>query len=201
MAGTSGYFYSNLLNVTSDKKTFAGCVLLDDPCQLSVDSTVVEQIITFCYSGTIEITVDNVEFILAGAAELEINSLMSVCCTKLDEMMSANNCIQLLEIADKHGLMTVKSNALAIISEVLPNVIQLPEFFKLNGSQIMWLLTQLSKSQHAIFGNLLASIREVESLFASSNGNADNQSIFRAAVSNKLFCFHVEVSHISSEIV
>lgn len=176
MAGTSECFFSNLLN---DNET-----LFDDPCQLSIDSTVVELIITFCYSGTIEITGDNIKFVLAGATELKINSLISVCCEKLYEMLTVNNCVQILEIADKHGLQTLKANALAVISEVLPHVIELPEFFKLNCSQIFWLLEQLS-NHNGIFVNLLESLCEVERLFATSKTNDDTQSTFRAAVSNK----------------
>lgn len=181
MAGTSEYFFSNLLNVDDTK---SGCSTFLDPCQLSIDSTALEAIIKFCYSSPIEITNQNVELVLVGATLLEIESLVSACCETLYEMLTVNNCIRLLEIAEKHKLWTLKQNALAIMSEVLPQITKLPEFFKLSGAQILWLLQQLASSEGDIFGDLLDSVYQVESLFKSLKSNADTQSIFRAAVGN-----------------
>lgn len=192
MAGTSKYFFSNLLKA-NDVDTMAGCPSFRDPCQLSIDGTALETIIGFCYSDAIELTIQNVELVLVGAMELEIDSLVSVCCQTLDEILTINNCIRLLEIADKHKLMTLKENALAVMSEVLPQVTELPEFPKLSGVQILWLLGQLSTRDHRgdIFINLLDSVKVIESSLTSLQTNGDAQSIFRAAVGNAYFLLHL----------
>lgn len=182
MAGTSDYFFNSLLNA-DDHDSSAECPTFENPCQLNIVSDALEMIITFCYSNSIDITVDNVENILAGAKELRIESLVPVCCSMLEEMLDINNCIRLLEIADKHELEALRENAIAIISEVLPHVSKLPEFFNLNGTQILWLLEQLSNSQDEMFANLLDSVYEVERTFAVLKLNSETQSIFRAAVS------------------
>lgn len=47
-------------------------------------------IITFCYSGAIELTIDNVENKLAGAKQLHVESLTLVCSGMLGDLLSKN---------------------------------------------------------------------------------------------------------------
>lgn len=190
MAGTSEYYFNNLLNTDEhDTLDECTCTTLDDPYPLNVESEALEMIITFCYSGAVELTVDNVEYVLAGAKELQIDSLVSLCADMLEDTLSINNCIQYLQIADKHDFGVLRVNALAIISGVLPHVNKLPEFFHISGAQIIWLLEQLASSHDDMFGNLLDSIQEVETTFTALNLDGDSQSVFRAAVSQN-FCFY-----------
>lgn len=207
MAGTSEYYFNNLLNADEhdnpDEYT-----TLDNPYRLNIDSEALEMIITFCYSGGVELTVDNVESVLAGAKELQIDSLVLLCGDMLEDTLSINNCIQYLQIADKYDLDVLKGNALAIISDVLPHVNELPEFFHISGAQIIWLLEQLANSHDDMLGNLLNSIHQVESTFAALNLDGDSQSVFRAAVSQHirifvvffLFCFWLQYNFTRSEI-
>lgn len=182
MSGTSDYFFKNVLNSENHNK-LVEWPSFDSPYQLNIDSNTLEMIIKFCYSNTIEITADNVGDVLTGAKELIIDSLIPVCCEILEDQLDVNNCIRLLEIADKHNLVTLREKAIAIISEVLLNVRKLPEYFNLNNTQIHWLLEQLSISQNVIFSRLLDSLYEVERSFTTLKLNAEAQSVFRTAVS------------------
>lgn len=184
MAGKSDYFFNNLLN---GNELDTGTEYIDDvnSCQLNIDSDAVEVIITFCYSGAAELTIDNVENVLDGAKELLIDSLVLLCAEMLENMLDIKNCIQLLKIADKQELIYLKRNALAIICEELPHINRLPEFYHLNGSEMFWLIELLSNSQDGIFDDLIKSLNEAEKAFASLHliAGSDTKMAIRAAVS------------------
>ncbi|XP_031629439.1 uncharacterized protein LOC116344811 [Contarinia nasturtii] len=171
MAGKSDYFFNTLLNavnnesenVTDEHNSFLQCTTLDIVCQLSIDSLALEMIITFCYSGAIELTVDNVESMLIGARELAIDSLTLLCSKMLGDILDRNNCIQILEIADKQEIDTLREKSITVISAELPNISRLPEFYLLNGYQMYWLIELLSNSQNGIFDDLLKSLNDAES--------------------------------------
>ena len=183
MAGKSDYFFNNLLDDV-EHDTFSDYTALDNSCQLNIDSEAVDVIITFCYTGAAELTIDNVESVLSGAKELQIDSLALLCNEMFEQLLDVTNCVRFLEIGDKHEIGTLKENALAIISEELPHINRLPEFYHLNGSQMFWLIELLSNSQDGIFDDLLKSLNHAENIFPSHllAGN-DTQDAIRAAVS------------------
>lgn len=177
MSGTCDYFFNNLLNANDSNNKM---------CCLNIDSAALEMIITFCYSGAIELTVDNVENILIGAKELQAESLMLVCQDMLEDLLDMNNCIRMLEIADRNDLESLRTLAIDVILEEMPQIDKLPEFYHMNGTQMLWLIELLSSDHNGIFGTLLNSIYATENTFSTLKRgffNADMQSAFRAAVS------------------
>lgn len=179
IAGKSNYFWCNLFNGDDHARA--------NSYKLNIDSKALELIISFCYTGCVELTVDNVESVLLGAKELQMDSLISVCTEMLEDILNIDNCVHILEIADKQELDSIKQNAIALIAEELPHIDRLPEFFLLNGSQMFWLIQLLSNSQDGIFDELLQSLDSVESTFAWMKPDvltdSDTQSAIRAAVS------------------
>lgn len=176
MSGTSDYFFNNLLNAN---------VLSNKVCKLNVDSAALEMIITFCYSGAIELTIDNVENVLTGAKELQVESLVLVCNEMLEDLLDMNNCIRLLEIADRNDLKALRTLALDVILEEMPQIDKLPEFYHMNATQVLRLIELLSSDANGVFGTLLSSIYAAENAYSSSKlvVNVEMQSAFRAAVS------------------
>lgn len=188
MAGKSDYFFNNLLAVGDHNKLTECSVIQNDFCRLNIDSESLEMIITFCYSGAVELTIDNVEYVLIGAIELQIDSLIVLCSQMLDDLLCINNCIRFLEIADKYNLMDLRDNSLSIVAERLPNVNKLPEFYHLDGSQMFWLIELLSKSKDGIFDDLLKSLNDAENVFPPHLlASASTHSAIRAAVSISVF--------------
>lgn len=183
MAGKSDYFFNKLLNA-AEHDTFADYMAFNNSCQLNIDSDAVEAIITFCYTGTVELTVDNVDSVYDGANQLQIESLIILCCDMLEDTLDITNCIRYLDIADKQRLHGLKESALEIISEELPHINRLPEFYLLNGPQMSRLIELLSSSQNGIFDKLQESLNAAEKMFFSMHlfdGN-DTQRAMRAAV-------------------
>lgn len=198
MAGTSDYYFNNLLK--ADECQLFGTWRTLDSCQVNIDSTALEMIIAFCYSGGIELTVDNVEMVLAGAKVLEIDKLILLCGEMLEQMLDGTNCIRFLEIADKYGLDELAGCAMAILADELPHINQLPEFYHLNGSQMLWLIEQLSSVDDGLFGNLLSSVYKAENAFSINKPayTDDTQSAFRAAVSMCSLSFTIKKNQILS---
>lgn len=183
MAGKSDYYFNNLLNGVEHDK-FSDYTALDNSCQLNIVSEAVDVIITFCYTGAAELTIDNVENVLIGARKLQIDSLALLCDEMFEQLLDVTNCVRFLEIADKHEIESLKANALAIITEELPHINRLPEFYHLNGSQMFWLIELLSNSQDGIFDDLLKSLNEAENMFPIHRlADTDAYSAIRAAVS------------------
>lgn len=60
-------------------------------CQLNVDAEALEMIVTFCYSSAVELAIDNVEGVLTGASELQIESLLMACVEMLENTLDDNN--------------------------------------------------------------------------------------------------------------
>ncbi|XP_055296570.1 uncharacterized protein LOC129565580 [Sitodiplosis mosellana] len=181
MAGKSDYFFNNLLDDVEHDE-FSDYTALENSCQLNIDSETVDVIITFCYTGAAELTIDNVESVLIGAKELQIDSLALLCNEMLEELLDMTNCIRFLEIANKHEIEMLKENALAIISEELPHINRLPEFYHLNGSQMFWLIELLSNSEDGIFDDLLKSLNDAENVFPSHLlAGTDTHAAIRAA--------------------
>ena len=58
-----------------------------------IDPIAMEIILDFMYTGTIEITVENVQIVLSGASMLNMASLRNVCCTFLQSQLDASNCL------------------------------------------------------------------------------------------------------------
>lgn len=182
MAGTSDYFFNNLVNV-GEHDTHAGHAS-DNACQLNIDSEAVEMIVTFCYSGSVELTAETVEDVLTGAKALKIASLAIRCGEMLQDILDVTNCIRLLEIADKFELGALKDAALEILADEIHQINKLPEFRQLSGSQMLWLVELLSNCQDGIFDELLQSLNSNENAFSSmKTGDSEAQSAIRAAVS------------------
>lgn len=186
MSGSSDYFFNNVLNA-NDKST--SILKINSLIPVEIDSVALEMIITFCYSGAIELTIDNVESVLGGANKLQIDSLISICRQWLEEALDINNCIRILEISDEHDLDSLHNLSLELIWEEWPQINKLPEFYHLDGSQMLWLIDLLSQDKDDIFRTLLASICAAENAFAALRPglNDDMRSAFRAAVNNFVF--------------
>lgn len=86
LAGCSPYllamFTNGMLETAKDHVEIQG-----------IDPVAMEIILAFMYTGTIEITVENVQIVLGGASMLNMTSLRNVCCTFLQSQLAATNCL------------------------------------------------------------------------------------------------------------
>lgn len=94
-------------------------------------SSGVESMIDFCYSGSLEITFDNIDQLLHAATHLQIKHAIDLCSQFLIESCSINNCIDIYKIADLYSLTNVLDKVHLFISKnFLSLMVQAPEQFE-----------------------------------------------------------------------
>ena len=86
LAGCSPYlramFTNGMLETEKNKVVIHG-----------IEPVAMELLLDFMYTGSIEMTVDNVQYVLQGASMLNISSLRTICCQFLHLHMDAANCL------------------------------------------------------------------------------------------------------------
>ncbi|KAJ8021102.1 Kelch-like protein 20 [Holothuria leucospilota] len=105
-----------------------------------IDPIAMEIILSFMYTGTIEITVENVQIVLCGASMLNMASLRNVCCTFLQAQLDASNCLGIHSFADMYSCEDLKNVAQRFIYQHFPEVIQTEEFFLTPEQDVVKLL-------------------------------------------------------------
>ncbi|XP_022091219.1 kelch-like protein 17 isoform X2 [Acanthaster planci] len=105
-----------------------------------VDPVAMEIILTFMYTGFIEINVENVQIVLAGASMLSMSSLRNVCCTFLQSQLDASNCLGIHSFADMYSCTDLENASRRFIYQHFREVIQAEEFFLLAEQDVVELL-------------------------------------------------------------
>ncbi|XP_042372263.1 kelch-like protein 10, partial [Plectropomus leopardus] len=67
-----------------------------------VSSNTVSLIINYAYSGSIEVTEENVLELLAGADVYDIKGIVQTCCDFLEQHLNYKNCVHIWMLADFH---------------------------------------------------------------------------------------------------
>jgi hypothetical protein len=67
----------------------------------------VESMINFCYSGSLEMTLNNIDQLLHAATHLQIPTAIDLCSKFLLQSCSIENCIDIYKIADLYSLNSV----------------------------------------------------------------------------------------------
>lgn len=189
MAASSDYFYE--MTSKSKNDSLSEFVVIEDPYQVDMASKTVEQIISYCYSGQIELTTDTVDNILAGAKELKIESLLAPCNELLEEILNESNCLQMLQLAEEYDLIPLQEKVLVLVNEKLPMICKSFEFYQMDIDSVRRLFRKLSEYREGVFDSLLKSLDPAESEFIAwipelfSNGHS--AATVRSAVSSKRF--------------
>lgn len=112
LAAMSNYFERNLGN-TSDEIE----VVLD-----GVDGKFINEIVSFSYTGNIDIRQENVRELLDFATNYEFKLLHEKCVEFCVHQLGANNCIQWFAYADKKNIEDLRRNAFQMICANFENI-------------------------------------------------------------------------------
>ncbi|XP_077990257.1 kelch-like protein 12 [Glandiceps talaboti] len=107
-----------------------------------VDPAAMDLLLDFMYTGKIEITVENVQGVLAGASMLNLSSLRNVCCSFLQSQLDVSNCLGIHSFADIYSCKDLESTARRFIYQHFLEVIKTEEFFLMSEHK----MTELLKS-------------------------------------------------------
>ena len=105
-----------------------------------ISGTVMEDVLEFIYTGTVEVTQENAKELIAAGLYLMIPSLKTVSGRFLEAEMSNSNCISTFYFAEKYDCDELMNNSRRFVLENFRFVAALDEFLNLEAKEVeKWL--------------------------------------------------------------
>ena len=105
-----------------------------------ISGSVMEDVLGFIYTGTVEVTEENAEELVAAANYLLISSLKVVSGRFLGQMMNHSNCISTFYLAEKYHCDDLFTESKNFIQENFASVAFMDEFLSLESNEVeRWL--------------------------------------------------------------
>ena len=101
-----------------------------------ISGAVMEDILEFIYTGTVEVTQENVEDLIAAANYLLIPGLKTVSGRFLEEKMSESNCVSTFYFAEKYQCNELITNTTKFIHANFASVAEMDEFLNLEAKEV-----------------------------------------------------------------
>lgn len=114
-----------------------------------------KSIIDYCYTGNIDITENNVAYIVAAAFSFNLAKVEQKCAQFWESILSVENCVSILQMADKYNLLDLRSKALTFICKKFA-VVSIANLLEINGENFGKLLDsdQIRTSENIVFDRL-----------------------------------------------
>nr|CAH7713718.1 unnamed protein product [Callosobruchus chinensis] len=101
-----------------------------------VNGDVLQAVVNYCYTGTIEIREDNVETLLATACLMLLHEVVEACSRFLAHQLHPSNCLGIAVFAEHQACTSLLQEANAYTSQHFMQVIKNQEFLQLNVDQL-----------------------------------------------------------------
>lgn len=107
-----------------------------------IEPCVMEPLLDFVYTGSVDITVENVQALLSGATLLNLHLLGQACCSFLQTQLEATNCLGIRAFADLYSCSELEHAAYRFICQHFLDVIKCEEFLQLTKQGLINLIEQ-----------------------------------------------------------
>ena len=101
-----------------------------------ISGAVMEDVLEFIYTGSVEVTEENVEDLIAAANYLLIPGLKTVSGRFLEEQMSESNCVSTFYFAEKYQCDELITNTRKFIHANFASVAEMDEFLNLEAKEV-----------------------------------------------------------------
>ena len=101
-----------------------------------ISSAVMEEVLEFIYTGSVEVTQENVEDLIAAANYLLIPGLKTISGRFLEEQMSESNCVSTFYFAEKYQCDELIANTTKFIHANFASVAEMDEFLDLEAKEV-----------------------------------------------------------------
>ncbi|KAF0742242.1 ring canal kelch isoform X2, partial [Aphis craccivora] len=106
-----------------------------------LDSTIIEILINYIYSGEIIVSKDNVKVLLAAANLLQLDYVKNICAEFLQTQLDPSNCIGIKAFADLYNCMELSTSCQTFIKNRFLEVTDKDEFLSLNSVDVINLIS------------------------------------------------------------
>lgn len=100
-----------------------------------------ELLITFVYTGSIDVTEDNVQSLLSAANLLHLTEVRDACCDFLRQQLHPSNCLGFMAFADLHSCPDLFNESQRFARKHFPEVRMSEEFIQLSASSVIELIS------------------------------------------------------------
>ena len=133
LSGASPYFQAMFTGDLEESKQHL--VTLRD-----IPATIMEILLDYCYTSTIEITEENVQYLLPVAGILQLNWVREVCCEFMKHQLHSTNCLGIRAFADTHCCPELQEAADSYAQQHYLEVLEGVEFLELGCEDLARLL-------------------------------------------------------------
>ncbi|XP_060874121.1 ring canal kelch homolog isoform X2 [Metopolophium dirhodum] len=150
LASASPYFYAMFTKFSERNH--------DVVVMREIDSTALQILVNFIYSGKIVVTEDNVQVLLPSANLLQLQEVKEACCDFLKSQLCPTNCIGINAIADKYSCTKLLTNSELYIQQHFSEVVSGDEFLSLSSEQVLKLIssdTIIVPSEEKVFESVI----------------------------------------------
>ncbi|XP_029346112.1 ring canal kelch homolog isoform X2 [Acyrthosiphon pisum] len=133
LADASPYFHAMFTNFSERNH--------DLVVMREIDSTALQLLVNFLYSGKIMITEENVQDLLPASNLLQLQEVKEACCDFLQSQLCHTNCIGIYAIADLHSCMKLLTSSELYIQQHFSEVVGGEEFLTLSSPQVIQLIS------------------------------------------------------------
>lgn len=137
-----------------------------------VDSKTLEAIISFCYTGQLELNPENIGSISIAAHELKMLQLKSACSQFIESTATAENSLQYALIAEKCGFGAAKELIQKFLTENCANICKSTDTNVMNTSHMSDIAQNLCENNSEVFEDVIKSVKSI---------NDDNSSLLSDA--------------------
>ena len=113
-----------------------------------VNADALELLLSFVYTGVIEVREDNVQALLPAANLLQLTEVRDVCCEFLQYQLHPSNCLGIQHFADIHSCVKLFLKAKVYAQRRFAEVRQSEEFLSLTCSQLLDLVSSNELGVH-----------------------------------------------------
>ncbi|XP_060870641.1 ring canal kelch homolog isoform X2 [Metopolophium dirhodum] len=106
-----------------------------------LDSTILQLLVDYIYSGEIMVTKENVQVLLPAANVLQLDYVNSVCAVFLQKQMDPSNCLGIRAFADLHNCTDLLLSSEAYIKQHFLEVVKGEDFLSLSSEDLVKLIS------------------------------------------------------------
>lgn len=106
-----------------------------------ISSIGIENVLNFIYTAKLELTLSNVQEVLAAANYFQLTTIIDACLNFLEGELDTDNCIDMLIISENYSLLPLREKVLKFICSHISEIAKGEEFWRLEENQIEQLLS------------------------------------------------------------